>query len=86
MKDLRPIIPSNGVPYLQIRSVGTHGTSGKEDEGTLKPFYRTCIVHHIDNGLKGMRRESIDVFDTFNANNILIGNQPIPRKQFSLYQ
>ena len=86
MKAIRPIIASNGVPYGQIRSVGTHGTSGKEDEGKLKPFYCTCIVHHIDNGLKAMRRESIDVFDRFNANNVLIGYQPILRKHFSLHQ
>jgi hypothetical protein len=86
VKAMRSIIASNGVPYLQLRSVGSHDTSGKEDEGTLKPFYCTCIVHHIDNGLKGMRRESIYVFDTFIANNIVVGYQPILRKYFSLHQ
>ena len=29
---LRPVIPSNGVPFLQLRSVGSHSTSGREKE------------------------------------------------------
>ena len=30
---VRPVIASNGVPFLQMRSVGSHGTSGREKEG-----------------------------------------------------
>ena len=30
---VRPFIPSNGVPYLQMRSVGSHSTRGREEEG-----------------------------------------------------
>ena len=30
---MRPVIASNGVPYLQMRSVGSHSTSGREKEG-----------------------------------------------------
>jgi hypothetical protein len=33
MKAVRPVITSNGVPYLQMRSVGSHSTSGREKEG-----------------------------------------------------
>ena len=33
MKALRPVIASNGVPYFQMRSVGSPGTLGKEKEG-----------------------------------------------------
>ena len=33
MKILRPIIASNEVPYLQMTSVGSHSTSGREKEG-----------------------------------------------------
>ena len=29
MKAARPVIASNGVPYLLIRSVGSHSTSGR---------------------------------------------------------
>ena len=29
MKAVRPVIASNGVPYLQMRSVGSHSTSGR---------------------------------------------------------
>ena len=29
----RPVIASNGVPFLQMRSVGSHSTSGREKEG-----------------------------------------------------
>ena len=30
---VRPVITSNGVPFLQMRSVGSHSTSGREKEG-----------------------------------------------------
>ena len=33
MKAVRPVIPSNVVPYLQMISVGSHSTSGREAEG-----------------------------------------------------
>ena len=29
----RPLIASNGIPFLQMRSVGSHSTSGREKEG-----------------------------------------------------
>jgi hypothetical protein len=31
--DVRPIIASNGVPFLQLRSVGSHSTSGWYKKG-----------------------------------------------------
>ena len=33
IKAVRPVIASNGVPYLQMRSVGSHSTSGRKKEG-----------------------------------------------------
>ena len=33
MKAVRPVIASNRVPYLQIRLVGSHSTSGNQKEG-----------------------------------------------------
>ena len=33
MKAMRPAIASNGVPCLQMRSVGSHSSSGLEKEG-----------------------------------------------------
>ena len=33
MKAVRPVIASKGVPYLQMRSVRLHSTSGREKEG-----------------------------------------------------
>ena len=33
MKAVRPVIAANGVPYLQMRSIGSHSTSGREKEG-----------------------------------------------------
>jgi hypothetical protein len=30
---MRPVFTSNGVPYLQMRLVRSHSTSGKEKEG-----------------------------------------------------
>ena len=30
---VRPVITSNEVPFLQMRSVGSHSTSGREKEG-----------------------------------------------------
>ena len=31
MKDVLPVIASSGVPYLQMRSVGSHNISGREE-------------------------------------------------------
>ena len=36
MKAVRPVIASNGVPYLQIWSVGLHSMSEREKEGKKK--------------------------------------------------
>ena len=33
MKAVQPTIASNGVPYLQMKSVRSHSTSGREKEG-----------------------------------------------------
>ena len=30
---VRPVIASNGVPYLQMRSVGSHSASGTDKKG-----------------------------------------------------
>ena len=46
---VRPFIASNGVPFLQMRSVGSHSTSGREREGKWKgrvlrsPFILYCV-------------------------------------------
>ena len=34
---VEPIIASNGVPFLQMRSVGLDSTSGREKEGEYRP-------------------------------------------------
>ena len=36
MKAMRQVIPSNGVPYLQIRSIESHIAPGKEKEERKK--------------------------------------------------
>ena len=33
MKTVRTVNASNGVPYLQMRSIESHSTSGKSKEG-----------------------------------------------------
>ena len=33
MKAARPVIVSDGVPYFQMMSVGSHNTSGRVNEG-----------------------------------------------------
>ena len=35
---VRPVIASNGVPFLQMRLVGPHSTSGKEKEGNKEGY------------------------------------------------
>ena len=37
MNAVRLVIASNGIPYLQIRSVGLHSTSGKKERTGGKP-------------------------------------------------
>ena len=39
---VRPVIASNGVPYLQMRFAGTHSTSGWVKEGKEILFYYTA--------------------------------------------
>ena len=36
MKNMRSLFASNAAPYLQIRSVGSHRTSGREMEGKME--------------------------------------------------
>jgi len=38
MQTVRPVITSNGVPYLQMGSVGSHSISGRENEGNRVGF------------------------------------------------
>ena len=33
MKAVRPVTASNGIPYFQMRSVGSHKESGRKKEG-----------------------------------------------------
>jgi hypothetical protein len=33
MKAVGPVIASNGVPYFQMSSIGSHSTSGRKKEG-----------------------------------------------------
>jgi hypothetical protein len=35
MKNVQPVIASNGVPYLLMRSVGSHSTTGRESEAII---------------------------------------------------
>ena len=55
MKAVRPIIASNGVPYLQMRSVGTHSTSGMEKKEMKER------ISHYDNRLG----ETLQFISTF---------------------
>ena len=38
MKTVRSVIVSNGAPYLRMRSVGSHSTSGMEKEGKKETY------------------------------------------------
>ena len=56
MKAVRLVIPSNGVPALQMRLVESRSTSGKEKEGTryyividLAPWFK---VHYLESILR----------------------------------
>ena len=45
MKTVLPVVASNGVSSLQMRSVGSHSTSGKEKEGkngSCYPWSHDC--------------------------------------------
>ena len=42
---VRPVITSNGVPFLQMRSVGLHSTSGREKEGIKEKTI--CDIDHL---------------------------------------
>ena len=46
MKAVRPIVSSNGVPYLQMRSVGSLSTSEKEKEGNKDSVGVGFIEYH----------------------------------------
>ena len=57
MKAVRSVIASNGVPYLQMRSVGFHGTSGREmeekDKGSVKGVELTDLLVWLCQGVCG---------------------------------
>jgi hypothetical protein len=36
MKAVRPVIASNGIPFFQMRSLGSHSMPGSEKEGKRK--------------------------------------------------
>ena len=47
--DVRPVIASNGVPFLQMSSVGSHSTSGREKEGKKERAGRWSYVWMVTN-------------------------------------
>jgi hypothetical protein len=48
MKIGRPVNASNGVPHLQMRSVGSHRTSRKEkEEKTGNDEFPTCVSEYL---------------------------------------
>ena len=46
-KAVRPVIASNRVPYIQTRSVGSHGMSGRNEGNTIK----TCDIRKTEETL-----------------------------------
>ena len=44
---VQPVITSNRVPFLQMRSVGSHSTSGKEKEEGRKGWCRGLSMDHF---------------------------------------
>ena len=44
---VRPVIASNGVPFLQMRSVGSHSSSDREREGK-KDFFFYNVSPYFD--------------------------------------
>ena len=46
---VRPVIASNGLPFLQMRSVGSHSTSGREKEGKKERvgYIITIMFFHV---------------------------------------
>ena len=51
MKAVRPIIASNGVPYLQMRSVASYTTSGREKEGNKERTGQGTPLDSVDCGM-----------------------------------
>ena len=41
---VRPVIASNGIPFLQIRSVGSHSMTGREKEGNKERTENESIL------------------------------------------
>jgi hypothetical protein len=48
---VRPVIASNKAPYLQMRSVESHGTSGREKEGSKE---RTGLILRCKNAITSL--------------------------------
>ena len=51
MKAVRPIIASNGVPYLQMRSEAWYTTSGREKEGNKERTGHGTPLDSVDCGM-----------------------------------
>ena len=52
MKDVRPVIVSKRVSYFQVRSVGSHKTSGREKEGKEETYLNTLYLMWLESLIK----------------------------------
>ena len=50
---VRPLIASNGVPFLQMRLVGSHSTSGREKEGSKERMGWDFVFFNIPRYVRG---------------------------------
>ena len=63
MNAVRPAIASNGFPYLQMTSIGSHRTSGMEKEGKKERKYLLAmfIKNFTINGATSLISEGVKV-------------------------
>ena len=47
IKAVRPVIASNGAPYLQMTSVGSHSTLDREKEENMERMKRDLFYPHL---------------------------------------
>ena len=50
MKAVRPAIASNGISYIQLRSIGSHCTSGREKEGNQEKVGTLRFISSVRSG------------------------------------
>ena len=74
---MRPVIATNGDPFLQMRSVGSHSTSGREKEGIKERMGDGSpneVINNDNNSDRYFNRRMVNIKMSFPTYKKLLSN------------